>query len=82
MEYNKIINDILCTLSYHINDYPKKIFMSDKLFKYMQVYSPIRISYNKKIIHSIFGIQIEVFKSDKYEWWLSWDSHEYIEGDE
>lgn len=82
MNYSLIINDILATLSEHINDYPKKIFMSEKLFKYMQVYSFAMIRYNKKNIQTIFGIPIETFESDKYEWWFSWNCHEYIEGDE
>lgn len=82
MNYSLIINDIIATLSEHINDYPKKIFMSEKLHDILNEYNSTILTYIPVKITAIFGIPIETFESDKYEWWFSWDYHEYIEGDE
>lgn len=82
MNYSLIINDIIATLSEHINDYPKKIFMSEKLYDELDIYNSKMLKYIPAKYTAIFGIPIEVFRSRKYEWWFSWDYHEYIEGDE
>lgn len=71
-----VINDIMAALSHHINNYPKKMFVSSELYKYLQEWCVLDA---KSMKPKIYGIDIEVFISNKCEWWFSWEYYEYEE---
>lgn len=75
MEFNKIINDIMMELGEHSDDYPKCIFMSNKLYMYLMTQYFLTPKYN--CITTIYGVPIKSFESEDYEWWLSWDKYCY-----
>lgn len=75
----QIINDILRSVSCHLNDTSLKIFMSTELKNYLIATTKVVLIHNdKKLTWSIFGVPIEVFHGEEYEWWLSWDNHKYL----
>lgn len=69
---NQIVQDIINELGQHLNETPKTIFMSEKLRDF--VASDIHLHND---IRYCFGIPLQTFESDKYEWWLSWCYHNY-----
>lgn len=68
----QVIQDILSELGRHLNESPKAIIMSQKLRDI--VASDI---INGDNIRYCFGIPLIIFDSNEYEWWLSWDRHQY-----
>lgn len=76
MNFTAIVNDIMATLSHHINDRPKCIFMSEPLYKYLlNQYFLDRPKPNE--MTTIYGISVKPFESEDYEWWLSWEKYSY-----
>lgn len=71
-----VINDIMAALSHHLNDYPKKFFVSYKLYKYLQEWCVLDA---KSMKPKIYGIDVEVFNADTYNWWFAWENYEYKE---
>lgn len=75
-DITNVINDIMSALSHHINDYPKKIFVSYGLYEHLLEW---RVLDAKSMRPKIYGIEVEVFASNKCEWWFSWECYEYEE---
>lgn len=73
----RVINDIMSSLSCRLNHYPKKIFMSSKLYEVFTKQYFFDLHDNNKI----YGVPVSVFNSDDYEWWFSWEQHKYTNKD-